>query len=499
MKSKIFGILILMEAFFMLLSSGVSFFYKYRCGDNDLESLLYATLITFVVGGILFLNGKRSNRTKLTRKDSFLIVALVWVIFSALGMLPFLFYGTTSTLEDAFFETMSGFTTTGASVLNNIDEQPHGILFWRSIIQWLGGLGIVVFSFALIPMYELKNTQIFSAEVTGLDVDKLRPKIGDTARRLLIIYSMITALCAFSYWMGPMNLYDAVCHAMTTIATGGYGTHQNSIAYFNSPYIEYMCSFFMFMSGINFSLYYYLSIGKSKAFYKNEELRWYLGYALVIVSLFVGLFYYTRNLVPTTGDQLASLPEGFEETFRTSLFHVMTLLTSCGFQGSNCDYVLWGEAFWMPTLIILFTGACAGSTSGGLKVIRMLVCLKDAKNEFKQQLHPRAVIPVRVSGYVLSDSKVLRAMAFFFLYFSAMVVGTCLLTILGLSMDSAIGSCITCLSNAGPGLGSTGPASNFYEVPALGKWLLSFLMLVGRLEIFTVLFLFIPDFWKEKV
>lgn len=482
----------------MMLSSGVSLYYHYHSNDCDFKSLLYSTIITFTVGCLLFLNGKRSKQTKLTRKDSFLIVSLVWVIFSFLGMLPFLFYGTTSTVEDAFFETMSGFTTTGASVLNNINEQPHGILFWRSIMQWLGGLGIVVFSFALIPVYELKNTQIFSAEVTGLDVDKLRPKIGDTARRLLIIYILITALCTLSFWLGPMNLYDSVCHAMTTIATGGYSTHQNSLAYFNSPYIEYMCSFFMFISGINFSLYYYLSIGKSKAFYKNEEMRWYTCFTLAAVIVFVCLFYYVRYQMSGSSELLALLPEGFETTFRTSLFHVVTLLTSTGFQASNFDYVGWGQVFWMPTLIILFMGACAGSTAGGFKVIRMLVCLKDSRNEFKRQLHPRAVIPVRLSGYVLSESKVLRALAFLFLYLVIMVISVCLLTMMGLTMDTAIGSCITSLSNAGPGLGTTGPASNFYEVPVLGKWLLSFLMLVGRLEIFTVLFLFIPDFWKEK-
>lgn len=482
----------------MMLSSGVSLYYHYHSNDCDFKSLLYSTIITFTVGCLLFLNGKPSKQTKLTRKDSFLIVSLVWVIFSFLGMLPFLFYGTTSTVEDAFFETMSGFTTTGASVLNNINEQPHGILFWRSIMQWLGGLGIVVFSFALIPVYELKNTQIFSAEVTGLDVDKLRPKIGDTARRLLIIYILITALCTLSFWLGPMNLYDSVCHAMTTIATGGYSTHQNSLAYFNSPYIEYMCSFFMFISGINFSLYYYLSIGKSKAFYKNEEMRWYTCFTLAAVVVFVCLFYYVRYQMSGSSELLALLPEGFETTFRTSLFHVVTLLTSTGFQASNFDYVGWGQVFWMPTLIILFMGACAGSTGGGFKVIRMLVCLKDSRNEFKRLLHPRAVIPVRLSGYVLSESKVLRALAFLFLYLVIMVISVCLLTMMGLTMDTAIGSCITSFSNAGPGLGTTGPASNFYEVPVLGKWLLSFLMLVGRLEIFTVLFLFIPDFWKEK-
>ena len=499
MKTKIFGILILMEAVFMLVSCGVSLYYHQICGDDDLPALGWSTLITLGIGGLLTLMGGRTEATKLSRKDSFLIVALVWVVFSFLGMLPFIFYGTTETLGGAFFETMSGFTTTGASVLNNINDQPHGILFWRSIIQWLGGLGIVVFSFALIPAYELKNTQIFSAEVTGLDVDKLRPKIGDTARRLLVIYIFITLLCTIAYWIGPMNFFDAVCHAMTTIATGGYGTHQNSLAYFDSPYIEYVCSFFMLLAGVNFSLYYYLSIGKRRTVFKNEELRWYIYYTVGMVVLFVGLFYYGNYVQQTDPGQYSSLPQGSEETFRTALFHVSTLITSTGFQASNYDYVAWGQAFWMPTLVLLATGACAGSTSGGLKVIRMLVCLKDAQNEFKQQLHPRAVIPVRLSGTVVPENKVLRALAFLFLYMILIILGTWILTLMGLSFDSALGSCVTSIGNAGPGMGSTGPASNFSAVPEAGKWLLSFLMLVGRLEIFTVLYLFMPAFWKENI
>ena len=348
MKTKIFGILILMEAVFMLVSCGVSLYYHQICGDDDLPALGWSTLITLGIGSLLTLMGGRTEATKLSRKDSFLIVALVWVVFSFLGMLPFIFYGTTETLGGAFFETMSGFTTTGASVLNNINDQPHGILFWRSIIQWLGGLGIVVFSFALIPAYELKNTQIFSAEVTGLDVDKLRPKIGDTARRLLLIYIFITLLCTIAYWIGPMNFFDAVCHAMTTIATGGYGTHQNSLAYFDSPYIEYVCSFFMLLAGVNFSLYYYLSIGKRRTVFKNEELRWYIYYTVGMVVLFVGLFYYGNYVQQTDPGQYSSLPQGAEETFRTALFHVSTLITSTGFQASNGDFLDEIEIKWNP-------------------------------------------------------------------------------------------------------------------------------------------------------
>ena len=499
MKTKIFGTLILMEALFMLLSCGVSFYYQNTLQEHDLKALGYSTAITFVTGLVLFLIGLRSKQETLSRKDSFLIVSLVWVIFSIFGMLPFLFYGSITDISSAYFETMSGFTTTGATVMSNINDQPHGILFWRSIIQWLGGLGIIVFSLALIPVYELKNTQIFSAEVTGLGIDKLRPKIGDTARRLLLTYVFITMLCCISYYMGPMNLFDAICHSMTTIATGGFGTHQESIAYFNSPYIEYVASFFMFISGINFSLYYYLSIGKSKSFFKNEELRWYLWITLGVVLLFVGVFYLTQYYSFTTPEQYSSLPVGWEQTLRTSLFHVTTIFTSCGFQGSNYDYVMWGQAFWTPTLIIMACGACAGSTAGGFKMIRFLVCLKDARNEFKIQLHPKAVIPVRFSNSVLPENKVMRALAFVFLYFTLVFLGTWILTLMGLSMDTGIGSCITALSNCGPGMGTTGPASNFAGVPMLGKWLLSFFMLVGRLEIFTVLFLFLPDFWKQKV
>lgn len=274
MKTKIFGLLILMESLFMLLTCGVSYYYKITEGDDDLTAFSITTAVTFMAGFLLYMRGRRCPKTFFSRKDNFLMVSMVWIVFSFFGMFPFLIYGTVDNVASAYFEAMSGFTTTGASVLNNIDEQPHGILFWRSLTQWLGGLGIVVFSFALIPVYELKNANMFSAEVTGLSLDKLRPKIGDTARRLLSIYILLTVVCFVAYWLGNMDVYDSVCYSMSTIATGGFGTHQASMAFFSSPYLEYVCSFFMIVSSINFSLFYYFSIGRSNVFFKNEELKW---------------------------------------------------------------------------------------------------------------------------------------------------------------------------------------------------------------------------------
>lgn len=500
MKTKVFGSLLLMEALFMLLACGVSAYYCRVAADRDLLALAVPTALTALVGGALTIYGRRHSagrHIQLSRKDSFLVVALVWIIFSLFGMLPFLIYGTTNDVATAFFESMSGFTSTGATALTNIDAQPHGILFWRQLMQWLGGLGIVVFSFALLPIYELKNTNMFSAEVTGLSVDKLQPRIGDTARRLLLIYIIITAVCALFYAFGPMTKFDAVCHAMTTIATGGFSTHQDSISYWNSPYIEYICSLFMFISSVNFSLYYYASIGRWKMLFKNEELRWFFRYVLVAVALFCFLMWASIYFIPTYVDY-SDLPGTPEEAFRSSLFHVLAIASSTGYQATNFDYVAWGAPFWMPTLILMVVGGCAGSTGGGVKMIRVLVCIKDVINQFRSQLHPRAVLPIRLSGKVLPQSKVKSALSFLYLYFVLVVIGCVVLTTLGWDTDTALGSSVSCLSNIGPGTGATGPAGTYAAMPALAKFMLSFFMLVGRLEFYTVLFLFMPSFWRMK-
>ena len=481
--------LIIMEGFFLLLSMVVALLN----GEEAWVSFLLTALGTIAVGALCVFISRRGEQKRMRRADNFLIVSLSWIIFSIVGMVPYLCQ-TDMDVASAFFETMSGFTTTGATCINEIDVLPKSLLFWRALTQWIGGLGIVVFSFALIPVYEMKNSNIYSAEVTGLGLDKLRPKIGATARRVLLIYLILTSACAFCYWIGPMNLYDAVCHAFTTIATGGFSTHSESIAYFHSSYIEYVASLFMVVSSINFSLYYYMTIRRNRVLFQNEEVRVFLSYISIAVVIFMLLFYFAP--VPESAEDL--LPKGFEETFRSALFHVSSVATSTGFSAQKFDYVAWGASFWMPTVVIMAIGSCAGSTAGGIKVIRIIICAKSAFNELIQMLHPRAVLGVRVNKQIVPDHKVRQALIFVFIYFLLVVIAMTCYSLLGADVDTALGSSISMLSNVGPATGATGPASTFANVPALGKWLMSAYMLIGRLEIFTVLFLLMPNYWKDR-
>lgn len=489
MKKGIFGILVNMESIFLLLAMLVAVFY----GEDSWLCFLLTALGTFAVGSFcIYLSRKEINK-RMNRADNFLIVALSWIVFSAVGMVPYLCLADMD-VASAFFETMSGFTTTGATCINDIESLPKSLLFWRALTQWIGGLGIVVFSFALIPVYEMKNSNIYSAEVTGLGLDKLRPKIGSTARRVLLIYLVLTGACAFFYWLGPMNLYDAVCHAFSTIATGGFSTHSKSIAYFQSSYLEYVASVFMIVSSLNFSLYYYMSIRRSRVLFQNEEVRVFLAYIAVAVVGFVLLFYFSP--VPASAE--AFMPKGFEETFRTALFHVSSIATSTGLAAQKFDYVAWGASFWMPTVVIMAIGACAGSTAGGIKIIRIIICAKSVFNELVLMLHPRAVLGVRIGKQIVPDNKVRQALSFIFIYILLVVIAMTCYSLLGADVDTALGSSISMLSNVGPGTGITGPAGTFAVVPPAGKWLMSAYMLIGRLEIFTVLFLFMPTYWKDR-
>ena len=489
MKKSIFGILLLMEGVFLLLTLAVSLFY----GEGDWHIFLLTALLCFAVGGVCKWSGDKSQDKHMSRADSFLVVTLSWIVFSAAGMLPYIFIKHLD-VASAFFETMSGFTTTGATCMNDIENSTHALLFWRSLTQWMGGLGIVVFSFALIPVYEMKNTTVFSAEVTGVGVSKLTPKIGSTARRLLLIYLLLTLGCQLCYWCGPMDFFDSVCHSMTTIATGGFSTHTQSIGYFHSTYLEYVCPVFMLLSSVNFSLYYYTSIRRPQVLYRNEELHTFLAIVAFMVCFFFLLFY----IAPHDAQSMAALPFGVEERIRSAFFHVSTTITSTGFSAEKFDYVAWGAPYWMPTVVIMAIGACAGSTAGGIKIIRILICAKSVFNEFVLQLHPRAVVAVKVSGEVVPNDRVRRALAFIFIYFLMVVVGMVAFTLMGSDADTGLGSSISMLSNVGPATGTTGPASTFAHVPAIGKWMMSFYMLVGRLEIYTVLFLFMPSYWKER-
>lgn len=477
---RIFGILLLIESFFLFLSGVVSVIYK----EHDIWAFLISTIATAGTGAFLAYQGRNFN-AQIGKREGFFIVTVSWILFSLFGMLPFILSKSIPNVTDSFFETMSGFTTTGASILNNIDELPHGILFWRSIIQWLGGMGIIVFTLALMPMFSSGGIQLFNAEVPGLTHDKIRPRIQHTAKRLWYIYFVITMMCAGALWLGPMNLFDAICHSFTTLATGGYSTRQASIAYWDSAYIEYVICFFMFIAGTNFTLVYFLLTGKGDKFGKDEEFRWYLCIVAAFTIIIAVAFWLTGQ---------AANPES---TIRTSLFHVLTILTTTGFAGINANYVEWGPIFWIITLIIMAFGACAGSTSGGIKIIRMMVVLKNTQNELYRQSHPNAIVPVRINKHVIAFELVTKVLAFIFVYGILVVLSVFFLTSLGIGFDTALGSSVTCVSNVGPGLGATGPAGNFAEIPAAGKWFLSFLMLVGRLELFTVLVIFTPGFWKK--
>ena len=397
-------------------------------------------------------------------------------------MLPFVISGYIPSITDAFFETMSGFSSTGATILNNIESLPHGLLFWRSMTQWIGGLGIVFFTIAVLPIFGVGGVQVFAAEASGMAHDKVYPRIGITAKWIWSIYVGMTGTLAALLMLGGMSLFDSICHAFTTTSTGGFSTKQDSIAYFDSPYIEYVITLFMFLSGINFSLLLFAVTGRFKKFFQNAELKWF-SISVIALTVFIAIgLYWTR-------------PMDGEEAFRKSIFQVVSLHTSTGYATAN--YMTWPSLLWGLIVVIMLMGACAGSTTGGIKCIRLLIVSKLTRNEFKHITHPNAVLPVRVNSQVISPSLRSTILAFLFLYGLVIIVSTLILMGLGMEMMESLGCCISSLGNMGPSLGKYGPDSSWSTIPAVGKWLLSFLMLMGRLEIFTVLLLFTSNFWKR--
>ncbi len=500
MRSKLFGVLLLIETAALLLTAAVAFHYQRVAGETDARCFLLTAALTGAVGMLLYNIGRSVKKRPLQIRDSFLVVALSWVLFSVFGMLPFLMYGTVDNVTDAFFETMSGFSTTGATILDNIDQQPHGILFWRSIMQWMGGLGVVVFTLAFIPSVAKgsKKVSLFAAEAPGLSVEKLAPTMGATSRLLWIIYIALTLLCAIAYVVGPMNRFDAICHAFTTIATGGFSTHQASIGYFQSNYIECVCIVFMLLSGINFAMYHFLFNGRFDIIKRNEELRWYLLAILFFTLLFIMRFFFAPRFDLMTDEQLASHPQTWWERIRTSLFHVVALLSNTGFQGSNYDYDLWGRLFLIPTVVMMIVGGCAGSTSGGIKMVRVIVLFRYMKKTVYEMLHSSSVYNVKVSGQTVDELALKRVVSFFSLFIILFMGNVVALSAMGMSMEDGAISFLTCFSNYGPGSGITGPSGNFDAISNGAKWLLSFDMLVGRLEIFTILLLFTRSFWRTE-
>lgn len=475
---RIIGILLLLETVMFLVCSSVSFYYR----ESDMLDFWKAGGITAGIGLLLAALGKGGER-QLTRRDGYVLVSFAWVAFSLFGMLPFYIGGYIPDIADAFFETMSGFSSTGATILDDIESLPHGIQFWRSMTQWIGGLGIIMFTIAVLPIFGVSGLQVFAAEASGPTHDKVHPRIGITAKWIWSIYTGITTLLVCLLMLGGMDWFDSICHAFATTGTGGFSTKQASVAYYNSPYIEYVISIFMFISGINFTLVLLFVNRKFKKFIGNAELKFYFGSVVLFTAVIAIVLYHTS-------------PMGMEESFRKSLFQVISLQTSTGF--ATDDYMQWTPVLWGLLTIIMLMGACAGSTTGGLKCIRMVILTKVSRNEFKHILHPNAILPVRINKQVISPSIVSTVLAFCFIYISIIVIGTLLMMAMGVGAEESMGCVISSIGNMGPGLGETGPAYSWNALPDAAKWLLSFLMLLGRLELFTVLLLFTPDFWKRN-
>ena len=475
---RIMGFLLLIETAMLMCCGGVSLFYK----EDDLNSFLLSSAITAFVGVIMLAIGRGAEKS-LNRRDGYVIVSVAWIAFSFFGMLPYYIGGYIPSVTDAFFETMSGFSSTGATIMNNIESMPHGFLFWRAMTQWIGGLGIVFFTIAVLPIFGMGGIQVFAAEASGPTHDKVHPRIGVTAKWIWGIYAGMTGTLIILLVFGGMGLFDSICHAFTTTSTGGFSTKQTSIEYYHSPYIDYVISVFMFLSGVNFTLLLLMFNGKIKKFIHDAELKFYF-MSVAFFTVFIAVWLY----------QTSSM--GAEEAFRKSLFQVISLQTSTGF--ATADYMLWPSILWGCLLIVMIMGACAGSTTGGIKCIRMVILFKVAKNEFKHILHPNAVLPVRVNKQVISPSIQSTVLAFTFLYAIIAIISILVMMGFGVGFLESIGTVISSIGNMGPGLGTCGPAFSWSELRDTAKWLLCFLMLLGRLELFTVLLLFSSDFWKRN-
>ncbi|HXK81506.1 MAG TPA: TrkH family potassium uptake protein [Bacteroidales bacterium] len=474
----VLGVLLLVESIFMLFSAIIAIIY----GENDILALSLSAGFTAIAGSLLYLLNKNVPR-QVGKKEAYLIVTLGWIFLSFFGTIPYIFNGYIPSFTNAFFETISGFTTTGASILNNIEELPHGILFWRSITQWMGGMGIIVLSIAVLPLIKVGGMQLFAAEVPGPTKDKIHPKIKETAKRLWLIYFVLTIVETILLKLGGMNWFDAVCHSLTTMSTGGYSTKQASIAYFTSPYIHYTISFFMLIAGTNFILIYFISKGKLRKVWQNDEFLYYLKIIILsVIIISISLIVWMN--IPT------------ELAIRDSVFQVISILTTTGF--CTTDYLLWQPAgLWVILLLLMFVGGMAGSTAGGIKIVRIQLLLRNSYSEFKRLLHPNAIIPVRYNKKSINSNIINNIQAFVILYLFIFFISSLIMSMMGLDFSSAVGAVAASLGNIGPGIGSVGPIENYAHIPIAGKWFLSFLMLLGRLELFTVLMIVAPGFWKN--
>ena len=485
------GALAVIESFFMAVPT----LYAWLHDEPILGAWIVSTVITFLAAQVFLLIGHGAQK-KVGEREGYVIVASVWVVFSMFGVLPFWLSGVLPTLADCWFETMAGFTTTGATVIADVESMMPSILLWRALMQWVGGLGIIVLSVAILPMFGLGGMQLYSAEVTGVSYEKLSPRIADTAKHMWVTYILLTAAqIVLLYWEG-MPHFDAICHSMSTISTGGFSTRNNSMIDYN-PAIQWTTAVFMFLSGMNFTQLIYLFRGKPKRLFQDEETRWYSVAVLVAtIFLFIGLFVHYGishdfRQITWTRPTLAMV----EQALRKGFFMVTSAMTSTGFAAS--DYMTWPKLLWVFVFFMMFTGASSGSTAGGIKWVRIGIFAKSAMTELKRRVHPNAVIPVRFNGRTVHEQTISNVMAFLFFYILIIVVASLVFCASGVDFDEAIGTAVSGIGNVGVSIGQFGPLGSYVDYPTTAKWTMTAVMLIGRLEIFTVLLLFTKALWRK--
>lgn len=478
--AKILGSLLFIEAFIMSWCLIMALVF----GEDDVMAFIFSTILTFG-SAFIFLYFGRDAENALGRRDAYVVVTATWVVFSFFGMFPFLIHGSLTSITDAYFETMSGFTTTGATIIDNVEALPHGILFWRSLMQWIGGLGIVFFTIALLPSLVGGSVKVFAAEATGPMRSKMHPRLSTSAKWIWSIYVLMTLACGFSFWAAGMDWFDATNYSMSTTATGGFSTHNGSTVFFNSATIEYLAIFFQFLAGINFTLLY-MTIFKWRVgmLLKNTEFKFYVG-AIVLSTVWIMYLLVTR------------MDYGIEPALRSALFQVVSFITTTGL--SNDDAGTWPHVTWAILFGLMFLGASAGSTTGGFKCVRASMLFKVLRNEFRHILHPNAVLPVRVNQQSVPQQKLVSLLAFTTLFVVTLLITTLLISVSGVDITNALTIALSLISNVGAGLDTNvGPPMSWADLSVWVKWLCSFLMLVGRLEIMAVLVLFTKSFWTEN-
>ena len=474
------GSLILFFGLTMLLPLGFGWYY---C-DASVKPLLQALGLTLVTGAVLLLSFRRERgAAAISQREGMAIVAVGWTAIGFFGALPFYLSGAHWSFVDAFFESVSGFSTTGASILTDIEALPAGLLLWRSLIQWLGGMGIIVLSIAILPYLGVGGMQLYKAEVPTPVPDKLKPRIRDTAKILWKVYALFTFAEVVLFMFGGLNFFEALCHAFTTMPTGGFSTQNASIAHFDSLYMECVIVFFMILAGINFSLHYQMLRGRPLAFWKDGECRFFLGIVLVLVALV------TWNLFG------AAVYHSIGQALRYGSFQVVSIVTTTGY--TTVDYQQWPAMSQLILLGCMFLGASAGSTGGGMKILRVILCFKYCYKELFALVHPRAVTTIKLGGRSVPEDVIRSVLGFLALYIGVFVVATIALAGMGTDFLTAIGAAAATIGNIGPGFGAVGPVDNYAHIPFLGKWLLIWCMLLGRLEIYTVLILLVPEFWRK--